>query len=780
MSTNQYNLVSDYSKGSLSSFIPTDINQGWVIDPKLLIRNLDYISSTLSISSTELENEFYTLIQKIFSDKDYLQAIQFEFLKYPVGTITTENIDSYVENIYQSIILYAVIDKFYPSILSNTNIELENKFLDVLNLVINSDFQTNLDTAFQTMDFSGLDLATLENYVNDIYTQLGSTTIPRAKTFDITEDLKNMSASPTNDILTYFTSFGSPKLVDFYKYLVVQDPTDYLNIKLSFEFDNNVYTTSSYNPNDWSNLSSSNTTFTDSFNLYTDANGNNTGAGAGALTLLPGTQIGMSKRFPASNIYLLESNRISDHNDVILTGIFTDNNYVNDTVMDTDGQILGKRTFKVKIKYIAPANYSSMGYYGTIPIPLDSIPKPIDGIISIPLITKYNPSTESITILNSNALNTNLTAIGSYTVKTYVNGITLEIPVPIDRVFDPLKEFAGKYLEFEYKIINKTTGVASSINKITYNFISKVYPVTAKSVALENNGNTIYQAKVDDLFYDTTALSRLSSLFTFEDELDKQHIQYIFTINKSLSDPSWTLSYLNGVYTFDCPKATIKIRKCLSISNEYEFYHVLKGLTTLDEYKYTTGIQTLPLVIDITGTLKNKYIDDNTFDTTGQIYGKRTRKFEPVTHYTGDYTNVFQAPSNISINLNTAFTGFILPDGEAGTAIHYITAQYLFDPTMKNNINVSVTEVSNTLPSTMPMKQVVQYAIDRIYFQSLATSLDRSTLNNDTVTLLDQGKLSELGAIYNGKEIKINIKITKKDTGDVLLDKIQTILFQAY
>lgn len=756
------NLGIDYSKGSLSSFIPTDVNQGWVIDPAVLTRNIEYLATSLSFSSELLENKFYDLVTKVFADKNYLQALQTEYLKLPSGTVNLTNVDDYVESLYQAIILYAIVEEFAPSVLNNVSTEAENQILKVLNLVITSGFQQKLDTAFATMDFSGLDNSTLNTFIDTIYTTLGSAVIPRTPSFDL--------VSTTPSVVSISVRNSVTKYLDLFQYITLDNPSDIQDIKCTFTFDEDPSTTG-YVRSDWE-FTSGRLSETTNFGLYTDVAGNNSNA---LIQILPGTQISFSKHIPGSNLLTVTSNRYKTHPNANLVCTFTDSTYVDDTILDTTGKILGKRQIKLEVKYKElQTNIASTTKFVDTIIPIDTKTWMFDYAIPIFFEKDYTPPgvlrlANTTTPLNS--ITTNLTDIG--TVRLGSDNFSLEL-IPKAGI-DLQTALPGKYFEFDW-VESGTSYVINGHNK--YTFVSRIVPNTSKQSIFEIVGSTTKQAKIDSYYADNIALGHLNDFFSFNIPEEIYNMDLVFSIDKSLSDASWTLTYLNGIYIFDCPKATIKIRKSLAFSNDHEFSYVLKGLNTLNEYTYAE-LQTLPLIINITAIDRLKYIDDNTLDSSNKIYGKREIKFQPVSHYRGTYTNTFSADQNVGIKLDRNFTGFKLPSGDGGSAIQYITAKYLIDPTKKDTIKTTVTVVSTTLPAS----QVVQVADDKLYFNSidtLASPLDRTQLDQTVLDILDAGQLSELGALYANKEVKIRIQINDRASNNVLLDAIQTIKFIPY
>lgn len=756
------NLGIDYSKGSLSSFIPTDVNQGWVIDPAVLTRNIEYLATSLSFSSELLENKFYDLVTKVFADKNYLQALQTEYLKLPSGTVNLTNVDDYVESLYQAIILYAILEEFTPSVLNNVSTEAENQILKVLNLVITSGFQQKLDTAFATMDFSGLDNSTLNTFIDTIYTTLGSAVIPRAPSFDL--------VSTTPSLISISVRNSVTKYLDLFQYITLDNPSDIQDIKCTFTFDEDQSTTG-YVRSDWEFTSGRLSEITN-FGLYTDVAGNNSNA---IIQILPGTQISFSKHIPGSNLLTVTSNRYKTHPNANLVCTFTDSTYVDDTILDTTGKILGKRQIKLEVKYKElQTNITSTTKFVDTIIPIDTKTWMFDQVIPIFFEKDYTPPgvlrlANTTTPLNS--ITTNLTDIG--TVRLGSDNFSLEF-IPNSGI-DLQTALPGKYFEFDW-VEGDLSYVINGHNK--YTFVSRIVPNISKQSIFEIVGSATKSAKIDSYYADNTALSRLSDFFSFNLPEEVYNMDYVFSIDKSLSDASWVLTYLNGIYIFDCPKATIKIRKSLAFSNDHEFSYVLKGLNTLNDYTYAE-LQTLPLIINIAAIDRLKYIDDNTLDSSNKIYGKREIKFQPVSHYRGSSTNTFSAEQNVGIKLDRNFTGFILPDGDGGSAIQYITAKYLIDPTKKDTIKTTVTVVSTTLPAS----QVVQVANDKLYFNSvdtLASPLDRTKLDQTVLDILDAGQLSELGALYANKEVKIRIQINDRASNNVLLDAIQTIKFIPY
>ena len=751
------NIATDYSKGSLSSFIPTDVNQGWVIDPAILTRNIEYLATSLSFSSELLENKFYDLVTKVFADKNYLQALQIEYLKLPSGTVTLTNVDDYVESLYQAIILYAIIEEFTPSILNNVSTEAEDQILKVLNLVISSGFQQKLDAAFTTMDFSNLDNSTLNNFIDTIYNNLGTEVIPRSPNFELKSDAPSMIHIEVRDSVI--------KYLNLFDYIHVDNPSDIQDIKGTFTFDEDISGTS-YNRGDWSFISNK-LSEEDRFTLYTDVAGNNSNA---ILQVLPGTQISLHRFIPGSNVFVVSSNRYKTHPNVNLVCTFTDSTYVNDTVLDTTGGILGKRQIKIEIKYKELVVTGSTTKFVDTVIPIDSIVWAYDRVIQIPFERDYTPP-ESVRLANFgnpiSSIKTNLTDIGTFVldydnfgmVFTPNSGINLQTALP------------GKYFEFDW-VEASLSSVKTGHN--IYTFVSRIVPNTSKQAIFETSGTTTHQAKVDS-YYANTSLDSMLNWFTFNFPEEAYNMDYVFSIDKSLSDAAWILTYLNGVYIFDCPKATIKIRKCLAFSNNHEFYYTLKGLSTLNDYTYAE-LQALPLFINITAIDRAKYIDENTLDSSSKVYGKREVKFQPVSHYRGTSINTFSADAIVDVYLNRNFNGFTLPVGDGGSAIQYITAKYLIDPTKKDTIKTTVTVVS----STLPVSQVVQVAEDKLYFNPIATTLDRTLLDQTVLDILDAGRISELGALYANKEVKLRIQINDKTNNNVLLDAIQTIKFIPY
>ena len=756
------NLGIDYSKGSLSSFIPTDVNQGWVIDPAVLTRNIEYLATSLSFSSELLENKFYDLVTKVFADKNYLQALQTEYLKLPSGTVNLTNVDDYVESLYQAIILYAIVEEFTPSVLNNVSTEAENQILKVLNLVITSGFQQKLDTAFATMDFSGLDNSTLNTFIDTIYTTLGSAVIPRAPSFDL--------VSTTPSLISISVRNSVTKYLDLFQYITLDNPSNIQDIKCTFTFDEDPSTTD-YVRSDWE-FTSGRLSETTNFGLYTDVAGNNSNA---IIQILPGTQISFSKHIPGSNLLTVTSNRYKTHPNANLVCTFTDSTYVDDTILDTTGKILGKRQIKLEVKYKElQTNIASTTKFVDTIIPIDTKTWLFDQVIPIFFEKDYTPPgvlrlANTTTPLNS--ITTNLTDIG--TVRLGSDNFSLEF-IPNSGI-DLQTALPGKYFEFDW-VEGDLSYVINGHNK--YTFVSRIVPNISKQSIFEIVGSATKSAKIDSYYADNTALSRLSDFFSFNLPEEVYNMDYVFSIDKSLSDASWALTYLNGIYIFDCPKATIKIRKSLAFSNDHEFSYVLKGLNTLNDYTYAE-LQTLPLIINIAAIDRLKYIDDNTLDSSNKIYGKREIKFQPVSHYRGSSTNTFSAEQNVGVKIDRNFAGFILPDGDGGTAIQYITAKYLIDPTKKDTIKTTVTVVSTTLPAS----QVVQVANDKLYFNSvdtLASPLDRTKLDQTVLDILDAGQLSELGALYANKEVKIRIQINDRASNNVLLDAIQTIKFIPY
>lgn len=759
MSTSSYDRLIDYSKGSFSSFIPTDINQGWVIDPALLTRNIQYISSVLSFSDEVLETKFYDLVTKLFSDVNYLQALQTEYLKLPVGTVTLTNIDNYVESLYQAIILYAVIEEFDLSLLNNVSGTAEEQILQILNLVITSGFQTKIDTAFTTMDFSRLSNATIDQFVTDIYNSIGTTPIPRDPSFEF--------KAGTPLALTIEINSGIVKYLDLFDIIQTINPSDLQNVKASFTYNETDDPFIGYVRSDWS-FTRNLPIIEKDFTLYTDAGGNNTAA---AIQILPGTQISFSKHIPGSNLFTVTSNRIKTHPPAKLVCTFTDNNYVDDTIKDTTGKILGKRSIEIIVKYKDPTTVVNTGFsYKDIIIPIDTKTWAYDQIIPITFERElFTPATIKLPNL-INSVITNLTDIGTVRLASDNFGIDF-IP---NAGIDLQTALPGKYFEFDWTE-SGTSYMQTGHNR--YTFKSRLSPDTTKAPSLEVIGSNYKQAKTDS-YYAGEYLNNMINWLVLTDETDEYDMDYIFTIDKSISDVSWTLTYLNGVYIFDNPKCTIKIRRSLSFSNNFEFYHTFKGLSTLADYN-NSDIQALPLTINVTAIDTAKYIDDNTLDYASKIYGKRTIKFQPVTHYRGvDYPN-FSAPASFEVRLDRKFVGFKLPAGDGNSAIQYLTAKYLIDPTKKDNIKVTLTVISTTLPAS----QVVQVTEDKVYFNSidtLASPLDRTSLDATTLAYLDAGQLSELGALYSGKEVKIRIQINDKVNNNVFLDTIQTIKFIPY
>lgn len=756
------NLGIDYSKGSLSSFIPTDVNQGWVIDPAVLTRNIEYLATSLSFSSELLENKFYDLVTKVFADKNYLQALQTEYLKLPSGTVNLTNVDDYVESLYQAIILYAIVEEFTPSVLNNVSTEAENQILKVLNLVITSGFQQKLDTAFATMDFSGLDNSTLNTFIDTIYTTLGSAVIPRAPSFDL--------VSTTPSLISISVRNSVTKYLDLFQYITLDNPSNIQDIKCTFTFDEDPSTTD-YVRSDWE-FTSGRLSETTNFSLYTDVAGNNSNA---IIQILPGTQISFSKHIPGSNLLTVTSNRYKTHPNANLVCTFTDSTYVDDTILDTTGKILGKRQIKLEVKYKElQTNIASTTKFVDTIIPIDTKTWLFDQVIPIFFEKDYTPPgvlrlANTTTPLNS--ITTNLTDIG--TVRLGSDNFSLEF-IPNSGI-DLQTALPGKYFEFDW-VEGDLSYVINGHNK--YTFVSRIVPNISKQSIFEIVGSATKSAKIDSYYADNNALSRLSDFFSFNLPEEVYNMDYVFSIDKSLSDASWALTYLNGIYIFDCPKATIKIRKSLAFSNDHEFSYVLKGLNTLNDYTYAE-LQTLQLIINIAAIDRLKYIDDNTLDSSNKIYGKREIKFQPVSHYRGSSTNTFSAEQNVGVKIDRNFAGFILPDGDGGTAIQYITAKYLIDPTKKDTIKTTVTVVSTTLPAS----QVVQVANDKLYFNSvdtLASPLDRTKLDQTVLDILDAEQLSELGALYANKEVKIRIQINDRASNNVLLDAIQTIKFIPY
>lgn len=761
MSTSIYEKNIDYSKGSFSSFIPTDINQGWVIDPAILVKNLDYIATTLSMSSEDLENKFYDLITKVFSDVNYLQALQTEYFKLPSGTVTLANIDTYVESLYQAIILYAVIDTFTNSSVSNASEEAEKAILDVLNLVIASGFQTTLNTTISTIDLSGLSNLTIDNYVDTIYNSIGATTIPRKTKFELTAtDI----AIPT--IAQLYLHSGVISYFDPLNAINVDTPSDLAKIKVTITFDQNI--SGLYNPSDWSFINGETEIVNSGFTIYSDVAGNNTTA---PIQILPGTQISFRKSIPGSGLFIVDSNRTKTHPPISLLCTFTDDTYKDDATLDTSGKILGKRSGKIAIFYKDPINSfdSSASRYDKTEhiINIDTLAWPFDQVISIPFAKDCNPTLAPVRLADTlnpmNSVSTNLTDIGTIKLSSDKFGLDFIPNVGVDLV----RDLPGKYFSYNW---TEVTPTGYNSGQDIYRFVSRLVPKLNLPVLFEPKSTTPIMAfKIEPYTVEDT-FTRISDKFTFNDASGEYDMDYTFAIDKANTDPSWSLTFINGVYTFDGNYATITIRRRLDISNSYEMYTIFKGTTI----PTSTELASKKLVMTITAIDTKKYTTDSVLDNSNQPYGKRVIKYEVM--YTNTNFNYFSIIPEVKISLDRAFTGFTLSNGVGNTAIQYISSRYIIDPSKKDDISITTTLISTTLPA----KQVVQIADNKVYFQSLDTSLDVSTLDALTLDYFNNGLLSELGAIYAGKEVKIRIQINNKSDNSSILDGIQTIKFVAH